>query len=94
VVDIKSQPNPNLEILGLLLVRFDKRSVLNKEAADALPSVAKRLNTIAFDTKIRHTVVVPESQVARMPLFEYDRKCTAARDYNDFIDEMERRGIL
>ncbi len=94
VVDIKSQPNPNLEILGLLLVRFDKRSVLNREAVEALPSIAKKLNTSAFETKIRHTVVVPESQVARMPLFEYDRKCTAARDYNEFIDELERRGIL
>lgn len=94
VVDIKSQPNPHLEILGLLLVRFDKRSVLNKEAADALPSVANMLNTVAFDTKIRHTVAVPESQVARMPLMEYNPKCTAARDYEEFINELERRGIV
>jgi chromosome partitioning protein len=94
VVDIKSQPNPGLEILGLLLVRFDKRSVLNKEAAHALPSVASKLDTIAFDTKIRHTVVVPESQVARMPLFEYDKRCTAAKDYDAFIDELERRGLI
>lgn len=94
VTDIRSQPNPNLEILGLLLVRFDRRSVLNKEAADALPFVAKKLNTISFDTKIRHTVAVPESQVARMPIFEYNSKSTAARDYNSLIDELERRGII
>lgn len=94
VVDIKSQPNPDLEVLGLLLVRFDKRSVLNKEAAYALPSVAGMLNTVAFDTKIRHTVAVPESQVARMPIFEYNKKCTAARDYDEFINELERRRML
>lgn len=94
VTDIRSQPNPDLKILGLLLVRFDRRSVLNKEAADALPSVANMLNTVAFDTKIRHTVAVPESQVARMPIFEYNSKCTAAQDYEALVDELERREII
>lgn len=94
VLDVKSQPNPGLEILGLLLVRYDGRSVLNKEVAAEMPRVAEKLNSIAFDTKIRQTVAVPESQVARMPIAEYANRSTAAKDYDEFINELERRGII
>lgn len=94
VLDVKSQPNPALEILGLLLVRYDKRSVLNKEVAYAMPKVAGMLNTVAFESKIRHTIAVPESQVERMPIFKYNPKCTAALDYDALITEMEGREII
>lgn len=94
VNDIRSQPNPNLEVLGLLLVKYAGRTVLAREVVSGLPELTKKLGTGVFDTKIRSTVEVDNAQAARMTLQEYSPTATAAVDYTAFIDELEKRGVI
>ena len=94
ILEVQSQPNPGLRILGLLLVKYDSRTRLSKEIVDGLPSVAGSLGTGVFDTKIRYTVKLEESQATRTPLQDYAPNCTAAQDYMTFIEELEKRGIV
>ncbi len=94
VMDVRSQPNPDLKVLGLLLVRYKSRTLLAREVVDGLPDLTQRLNTTVFETKIRETQKVDDSQAARMPLLEYAPKSTAAHDYECLIDELEKRGAL
>ena len=92
--EVQSQPNPNLKVLGILIVNCDTRSNFVKDVIEDLPSVAKALNTVVFDTNIRRTIKVEEAQGKQMLLTHYDPNCTAAQDYMSFIDELGKKGVL
>lgn len=94
VNDVKSQPNPSLEVLGLLLVRYAGRTSIAKEVVSGLPDLTGKLGTGVFDTKIRQTVKVEDAQANRVPLQRHAPEATAAVDYDALIDELERRGII
>lgn len=94
VEDIRSQPNPDLKVIGMLLVRYAGRTVLAREVVSGLPELTKKLGTEVLDTKIRRTEDVEKAQAHRVPLQRFSPEATAAEDYNELIDELERRGIL
>ena len=94
IEEVKLQPNPELKVLGLLLVKFDGRTNLTKDILEELPDVAAALGTTVFDTKIRQTVRVAEAQGERMLLHEYAPDCTATLDYAEFVEELKRGGIV
>lgn len=94
VNEVKLQPNPKLEVYGLLLVRYMGRTVLARDVVDGLPNLTADLGTEVFDTKIRNTIEVENAQAARVPLEQYSPESTAAVDYMEFINELEKRGIL
>ena len=94
IYDVKTQPNPDLKILGVLVVKYDTRNNVDKEIADGLPEIAEKMGTIAFDTKIRKNVDVKNAQKYRMLLHEYAPKSAAAVDYSQLTDELEKRGII
>ena len=94
VNEVKAQPNPDLKIYGLLLVRYIANTLLAKDVVEGLPALTIELGTDVFDTKIRNTIEVEKAQAARVPLEQYSPESTAAIDYMDFIDELEKRGIL
>lgn len=79
--------NPKLKILGILLVRYNKRTILAREVRDTLTHVAQDMNTILFDTAIRECNKVKEAQTLQSTLIKYDRSCSAAKDYSDFVNE-------
>lgn len=94
VNDVKSQPNPGLEILGMLLVQYAGRRVLAREVVAGLPDLAGKLGTRVFDTKIRRTEMVEKAQAERVPLQRYAPEATAAVDYAALIDELGKRGVI
>lgn len=94
VTDIKSLPNPRLEVLGLLLVKYSGNTMLAREVLDGLPDLQNRLGTTVFETKIRKRQDVENAQAARMPLHGYSPTGDATVDYDALIDEFGKRGIL
>lgn len=94
VDEVKTQANPELTVLGLLLVRYDGRTLLAREVESGLPALTDKLHTIVFDTKIRRTEEVEKAQASRLPLLSYSPTATATSDYSDFILELEKRGIV
>lgn len=94
VNEVKLQPNPDLKIFGLLLVRYMDRTVLARDVVEGLPELMTELGTDVFDTKIRNTIEVEKAQAARVPLDEYSPEATAAIDYREFIEELVKRGIV
>lgn len=94
VDDVRAQPNPDLEVLGMLLVKYAGRTVLAREVTTGLPELTKKLGTGVFDTKIRRTEEVEKAQANRVPLQRYSPEATAAVDYDALIDELEGRGII
>ena len=49
-----------------------------------------KIGTKVYKTTIRQAIAVEEAQATKTALFEYAPKATAAKDYKDFIKEIER----
>ena len=90
VNEVKSMPNPNLKISGLLFVKYSERKVLAKEVERGLPGVLEQLNTTVFDSKIRLDEAIEQAQASCMPVHMYAPKARATSDYLEFTEEMER----
>lgn len=93
ITKIKNRQNQNLKVLGLLLVKYNDRTKLGREIRDILEQAAAQMDTKMFNTYIRQSVKVQESQALRIPLIEYAEKSTSAQDYMALVDEiLEREG--
>lgn len=90
---IKEIANPNLNVAGLLIIKYENRTNLSKDTFAELPNIAKKLNTTVFDTKIRESVSAREAQALRDSLFIHAPNSTPAIDYMAFIDELLEKGI-
>ena len=85
--NVTESMNPNLKITGLLLVRFNTRTNLNKDVRAALEQIAEQCDTKVFDTFIRESVKARESLVNRETLLTYAPNSTTGEDYRAFVDE-------
>lgn len=81
--------NPNLKILGVLIIKYKGRQSLTRDLEEnIIPEYVSEMGTKVFTTKIRESVKCQEAQVLQKSLFSYAPKCTTAMDYSDFAKEM------
>lgn len=85
---VKKYCNPNLHIAGILLSRYNPRSVLSREVADLAEQLAAKLETKVFKTTIRESVTIKEAQIFQKPIFEYAPKAKVTADCWAFVDEL------
>lgn len=84
--------NPDLSVLGILLTRFNQRYMLNLEVEEMAREVAKGLDTVVFDTKIRSSIAVAEAPAHGQSVIDYAPDSRPAQDYSDLIDELLEEG--
>ena len=87
---VRKHSNKELEIEGILLIKYNARARLNQAVLTGLEKMAAEMDSIVFDTKIRETVKVKEAQSQQEPLLEWDDSCTAVVDYIDFVKNLEK----
>lgn len=81
--------NPDLTVLGVLLVKYNSRRVLTKAIEQKLSqSVNSLLDCGIFDIKIRFTVDVPAAQATGVSARKYKPTSKAAQDYAALADEI------
>ena len=80
--------NEKLKIAGILLVRYNNRTILAREVRDTLISEAHNIGTELFRTSIRECNKVKEAQTVQSTLLKYDKSCTASKDYIALVDEL------
>ena len=83
--EIRQDRNPELKINGVLLTRYNKRTVLNRMLLDETQQSAEILGTKLYKTTIRQSIAMDESQVMQEDI--YAHSSTIAEDYNNFVDE-------
>lgn len=81
----------HFSILGVVLVKYNERTVLNRQIRELLSERVQTMNTILFNTKIREGVAVPEAQAMRTSLVDYAPKSKPCMDYNLLVDEILQR---
>ena len=85
---VKKYCNPALKVEGILLTRYNPRTVLSREMAELAGQVAVKLGTRLFQAAIREAVVVKEAQISQQSLFRYAPKANVTDDYSRFIAEL------
>ncbi|MEE1229384.1 MAG: ParA family protein [Lachnospiraceae bacterium] len=88
IATIQRRQNPKLKVAGLLLIRYNNRTLLGREVKDNLVDIAKQMNTQLFETTIRESVKCREAQAMRQTLIDYAPKSTTAIDYIAFTEEL------
>lgn len=85
---IRKRFNKGLRVAGLLLVKYNGRTLLSKETREALEGIAQEMETKLFKTTIRASTKAQEAQAKRTTLIQYAPDSTTAQDYQQFIDEL------
>lgn len=91
IESIRNTLNPSLKVLGILLIKYSNRTILNRDIRDMIADYAKQMNTIVFDTTIREGIAVPEAQIMQQPLLDYAKNSKPNIDYKAFTTELLKR---
>ena len=87
IQNVRKYCNPGLKVSGLLLTRYNGRTNIAKALEDTIAKAAEQLNTKVFNTRVRQSVTVMETQLQRMNLFEAAPGTPVAADYKKFVEE-------
>lgn len=85
---VQGTTNKRLEVAGIVLTRFNPRTILAREAADYLDDIASTLNSKVFDTKIRECNAIKEAQINQTSLYECAPRSNATMDYRNLVKEI------
>lgn len=79
--------NPKLVIKGILITRYNPRTILSRQVASFLEEKAKAAGTFVYESRIRECTAIKESQIRCSPIYAYDKRSNASIDYMNFVDE-------
>lgn len=86
---VQEYTNPELKIMGLLLTRYNNRTVLSQDIRQALESQARSLGTIVFETSIREGVAIGEAQAQAHNIISWNPgRNKPAEDYKELTAEI------
>ena len=85
IEQVQAYYNPRLKIMGALMTKYRR----TRYAEDIIVQLCASGISV-LETVIRYTVKVSEAAHAGMPLLEYCPDCTAAVDYRELTEEVER----
>ena len=88
IESVQSSLNPELKVMGILLTRFNKRTLLARDVLEMAGQLAGQIGTVAFETKIRNGVAIAEAPAHGESIFEYSPRSSAVKDYQDFLEEI------
>lgn len=87
VETVKKYCNPKLAIKGILLTRYNNRSILSRDLTDLIGETAQQLNTFVYQTVIHESITIKEAQASRKDIFSYAPNSNVTKDYSKFIEE-------
>jgi chromosome partitioning protein len=82
---VRDRLNPKLSISGILITRYDPRTV---NAREVMARVLERFGDLVFDTVITRTVRFPETSVAGEPITTWAPKSGGAQAYRALAREV------
>ncbi|HSM43480.1 MAG TPA: ParA family protein [Acidimicrobiia bacterium] len=85
---IKARPNTELQMLGVLVTLFDRRTVLAREV---LTEIQEVFGPLVFDTLITKSVRLEESPAHRCSIFEHAPDSSGAFEYYGLCEEVLQR---
>jgi chromosome partitioning protein len=88
VEKVKQRPNPNLQVLGVVVTLHDKRTTL---ARDIYKQICGVFGEKVFETVITKSVRLEESPAYKEPIFSFAPSSSGASEYASLCEEVIRR---
>ncbi len=88
VQKVRKSVNPSLDLLGVLLTMYDKRTTLSEQVQD---EIRAHFGDKLFKTVIPRNVRLAEAPSFGKTIFEHDRWSKGARSYKQLAKEVEKR---
>ncbi|MCW5960415.1 MAG: ParA family protein [Pyrinomonadaceae bacterium] len=85
---VRTRPNPDLEILGVLVTLFDSRTALSRDVEE---HIRKVFGDKTFKTIIRRSVRLEESPAHKQPIFTYAPTSSGSEEYKKLCSEVFKR---
>ena len=85
---VKARPNPNLELLGVLVTLHDKRTTLAREVYEQIRRV---FGEKVFETVITKSVRLEESPAYKESIFSFAPNSSGAIEYTKLCEEVLKR---
>jgi chromosome partitioning protein len=85
---VKARPNPNLQVLGVLVTLHDKRTTLAREVYEQIRRV---FGTKLFETVITKSVRLEESPAYKESIFTFAPHSSGANEYAKLCEEVISR---
>lgn len=85
---IKSQLNPNLNVMGFVLTMYDNRLRLSNQVLD---EVRRHFGNLVFSTVIARNVRLSEAPSHGVSILDYDPKSKGAQAYKALAKEVQNR---
>jgi chromosome partitioning protein len=85
ITKVREHFNPDLQITGILLTKFDSRTSFSAQVEKTLRG---SFGDLAMKTMIRINIDLVRSQVSRQSIFAFDPDSAGSRDYQSLIDEL------
>ena len=91
VEKVRDRLNFDLDVLGILVTMFDRRTTHSREVMERLVDV---FGEKVFETVITRTVRFPETSVAGEPIITWAPKSQGAEQYRNLAKEVIERTAL
>lgn len=85
---VRESVNPNLTVLGIILTKFNKRTLLAREVKEMAENVAAQMGTRVFGNQIRSSVSVAEAPAHGLSIFDHSPSAKPSEDYRNFLQEV------
>ena len=85
---VKKACNPDLEVAGILINKYNRLSKLHRESVGTAKMVAENFKIPIFKTYIRNSAALSEAQSLQCSIFEYAPKTAGVRDYLKLSNEI------
>lgn len=82
---IKKKLNKKLDLLGIVLTKFDDRKTMNHQVREKLQ---QDYGDKVFNTVIRTNIQLAKAQESGKDIFNYDKHANGAQDYQQLADEL------
>jgi chromosome partitioning protein len=85
---IRKKLNAKLELLGLVLTRFDERKLMNVSVKKQLE---EKFPGKVFQTAIRTNMQLAKAQELGKDIFSFDKSSNGAKDYRNLAEELMKK---
>ena len=85
---VQQSVNPNLHVLGIVLTKFNRRTILAREVKEMAENIAAQINSSVFEIQIRPSVTVAEAPAHGESIYDYSPRSNPSLDYKAFVREV------
>ena len=86
---IKAVGKTAKSVSGILLVKYNARSIMQQEVYEAL----KKSPFYIYDSLIRESIAIREAQAHNKEFVDYKKTANAVKDYETFVEEFLRKEL-